>query len=226
VSEPGVAAGEAVRVGVLVPTFNRPDLARACVLQLAAQSRPPDYICVHQNGHPDSYVWAVSDLRVASRITWMHTPGKLPQHQWYAIPLQWLLQAGCTHFFWADHDDLYLHDHIAAGLEDLREHDFSVSNRCGLLFTKSGDWRWNPDVEFNSHAPGGMSSTMCFNRAFAQELLKDLVADVGQHQYSDNVVAKVTMPKFRCLVSQRRTAVYHSHEGSVTSAGWLAKAFE
>ena len=36
----------------MVPTFNRPDLLRSCVLQLAAQSRPPEVICVHQNGNP------------------------------------------------------------------------------------------------------------------------------------------------------------------------------
>ncbi|MBI5279884.1 MAG: hypothetical protein HY854_25870 [Burkholderiales bacterium] len=213
------------RVGVLLPTFNRPDLLRACVLQLAAQSRPPDLICVHQNGHPDSYVWSVTDLRIAPRIDWIHTPGELPQHQWYAIPLRHLLQQGCTHFFWTDHDDLYLTTHIEAGLAELREHDFSVARHCALLFTKASDWRYNKDVAFTSHAPGGMSSTMCFNRAFATELLDDLVKD-SQHHYSDNVVAHVTMPKFRCLVSDtRRTTVYHSHEGSVTSKGWLEAAF-
>lgn len=212
------------RVGVLVPTFNRPDLARACVLQLAAQSRPPDLICVHQNGHPDSYAWAVADLRVYPKLTWMHSPEQIRQHQWYARPLRHLLEQGCTHFFWADHDDLYLHHHIESGLAELREYDFSVSRRCGLLFTKAADFRYGEDVDFTSHAPGGVSSTMCFNRAFAQQLLHDLTHD-SQHQYADNVVALVTMPRFRCLVSSRRTCIYHSHEGSVTSSGWLEAAF-
>jgi len=53
---------EAAKVGVLVPTFNRPDLLRACVLQLAAQSRPPDVVCIFQNGNPHSYQWAVEDI--------------------------------------------------------------------------------------------------------------------------------------------------------------------
>lgn len=217
--------GGALKVGVMVPTYNRPDLARACVLQLANQSRPPDIICVHQNGHPDSYEWAVADLRTASQLAWLHTPGKIAQHQWYAVPLRHLLDGGCTHFFWADHDDLYLREHIAEGLQDLQDHDFSVSPRCGLLYTKASDFRYAKEVDFTVHAPGGMSSTMCFNRRFAQELLADITADT-QHHYTDNVVAKVTMPKFRCHVSSRLTAVYHSHEGSVTSNHWLAKAFE
>lgn len=221
----GERAAAAVKVGVMVPTFNRPDLLRACVLQLAAQSRPPDLICVHQNGHPDSYIWAVEDLRTAGELVWIHTPQQIPQHQWYAVPLRYLLQAGCTHFFWTDHDDIYLRDHIAAGLEDLRDADFSVSRRCGLLFTKGPQFRYAPQVEFTSHAPGGMSSTMCFGRAFAEQLLADLLADTVHH-YSDNVLAHVTMPRFRCRVSGRRTAIYHAHEGSLTSHPWLARAFD
>lgn len=213
------------RVGVLLPTYNRPDLLRACVLQLAAQTHPPHIICVHQNGHPDSYHWAVADLRILPRVDWLHTPQKIPQHQWYALPLRHLLEQGCTHFFWTDHDDFYLGHHIEAGLAELHDHDFSVARHCGVLYTKESDWRYYRDIGFTSHAPGGMSSTMCFNRAFAGQLLHDLTHDT-QHHYSDNVVAQVTMPKFRCLVSMaRRSSIYHAHKGSVTSAGWLDGVF-
>jgi hypothetical protein len=208
----------------MIPTFNRPDLLRSCVLQLAAQSRPPDVICVHQNGHPDSYQWAIADLHTGCELAWLHTPHRVPQHQWYAVPLRWLIETGCSHFFWTDHDDLYLRDHIECGLAELQDYDFSVSHRCALLYSRAADFRYAPEVEFAVHAPGGMSSTMCFNRAFAQELLADITADT-QHHYTDNVVAHVTMPKFRCLLSSRRTAVYHAHEGSLTSQPWLAKTF-
>lgn len=208
----------------MVPTFNRPDLLRSCVLQLAAQSRPPDVICIHQNGNPQSYQWAVADLRIGCDLVWLHTPQQLPQHQWYAIPLRFLIERDCTHFFWADHDDLYLRDHIERGLAELQDYDFSVSHRSALLYTKSADFRYSPEVEFTVHAPGGMSSTMCFNRAFAQQLLADITSDT-QHHYTDNVVAHVTMPKFHCLRSSRCTAVYHAHEGSLTSQHWLAKTF-
>jgi hypothetical protein len=65
---------------------------------------------------------------------------------------------------------------------------------------------------------------MCFNRAFAEQLLQDLVDD-REHQYADNVVARVTMPRFRCKVSTQRTCIYHAHEGSLTASGWLPAAF-
>ena len=217
-------ARKPARVGVMVPTHNRPDLLRACVLQFVIQSRSPDIICVHQNGVSDSYHWAVADLAPEPRIAYLYTRAQLPQHRWYSVPLRYLIEQECTHFFWADHDDLYSREHIEQGLDDLKDHDFSVSPRCGLLFTRAADFRYNPEVNFTSHAPGGMSSTMCFNRAFAIELLADIEADT-QQQFTDNVVAKVTMPKFRSHVSQRRTAIYHAHEGSVTSSEWLERAF-
>jgi hypothetical protein len=216
---------EAAKVGVMIPTFNRPDLLRSSVLQLASQSRPPDVICVFQNGNPQSYQWAVEDLRTASRLIWMHTRQRVRQHDWYAVPLRQLLDLECTHFFWADDDDLYLHDHVASGLADLKDHDFSVSRRCGLLFTRARRFGYQHEVEFTSHAPGGMSSTMCFNRAFAQELLQDISAD-NSGRYTDSVLATVTMPKFRCHLSSRRTSIYHAHDGSMTSQTWVEKAFE
>lgn len=211
-----------VRVGVMVATYNRPDLLRSCVLQLAHQSRAPDVICVHQNGSPESYQWAVADLTVQPRIIWLHTPQQLKQHDWYTIPLRRLLDDRCTHFFWADHDDLYLHRHVELGLKDLEAHDFSVSVRTGLLYTAPSKFQYTPQIHFTSHAPGGMSSSMCFRRAFAAELLADLARDEYRTQYTDNVVAQVTMKKFDCNVStERNTFIYHSHAGSVTSSQWV-----
>jgi hypothetical protein len=180
---------------------------------------------VHQNGNPVAYDWAVADLRIASQLVWIHTPEKIEQHQRYAIPLRFLLQRQCTHFFWADHDDLYLRDHVILSLQDLQEFDFSVSSRCGLLYIKAVDFRYANEVDFTVHAPGGTSSIMCFNRRFAEQLLLDIVQD-REHHYTDNVVAHVTMPKFRCRVSNRGACIYHAHEGSVTSHPWLAKAFD
>jgi hypothetical protein len=213
------------KVGVMIPTYMRPDLLRSCVAQFALQTRQPDIICVHQNGVSDSYRWAVEDLGgVVPTIKWLHTAVQLPQHQWYSIPLKHLIEQGCSHIFWADHDHLYLRTHIEKGLEDLKDFDFSVSPRCGLLYTKSNAYRYNAEVNFTSHAPGGMSSTMCFTRKFAKVLLADIEED-KDHYYTDNVVAKVTMPKFRCKVSDRLTSIYHSHEGSLTSHEWVARTF-
>jgi hypothetical protein len=207
-------------VGVAIPTFNRPDLIRSVLLQLLVQSRLPDRVCIHQNGDPRDYRWAIEDLSLPFSIEWLHSPQPLQHHRWYEIPLRHLIACDCSHFFWMDHDDIYRVNHIERGLSDLLDHDFSVSEYCGLLIQGKADYRFEPHKLFKSHAPGGMSSTMCFNRAFAQALVVDLaVGDPAQH--SDQVLAAVTKPRFRCKLSDRDTAIYVSHEGSYSSSKWL-----
>lgn len=210
----------APRIGVMIPTHRRPDLARACVLQWLVQTLPPHCVCVHQNGSAETYDWCVQDLRALGRIRWIHTPETLPQHQWYAVPLQALLDEGCTHFFWADHDDWYRRDHAERALRDLAHADFSVASHCGLLYLRHDDYRWEPATHFTAHSTGGMSSSMAFTRAFAEQLAADLAAH-PELQYADNVLALVTLPRFRHHVSDRQSTVYVSHRGSLTSAAWL-----
>lgn len=218
-----MAPGDPV-IGVMIPTFRRPDLLRACVLQWLVQSRRPDRICVHQNGSAESHEWCVDDLLSLGRIVWLHSPQRLPQHQWYAVPLRRLLAEGCSHFFWADHDDIYRRDHVAQCLAELAVVVFTISDSCGVLYVAHDDYRYVPLSKFTVHAPGGMSASMAFNRPFAKTLADDLDAD-RQHHYSDNVLACVTLPRHSRQVSQRRTTVNVSHRGSVRSAGWLDRVF-
>jgi len=207
-------------VGVMVPTFNRPDFARACLLQLLAQTRVPDLVCFHQNGNRESYRWCIEDL-AAEGVIWLHSPERLPQQEWYRRPLRRLLSEGCTRFFWADHDDIYRRHHIRKCLDDLKQgHDFTVARRCGLLLQWTDEYSYHADIPFTSHMPGGMSSSMCFNRGFATALERDLYEHPEIH-YADNVVARITMPKFRCHVSNEPSTIYVAHEGTNSSRHWL-----
>jgi hypothetical protein len=216
-----------LKIGMLVPTYRRPDLIRACVLQLLMQSIKPHVIAVHQNGSPHSYAWAVADLDAGDTLLrWGHTPTPTAQHFWYLSPLKYLLEAGCSHFFWIDHDDLYLRTHIETCMLELRDYDFTVAKHCGVLHTQPQDYRYFPSTVFTTHAPGGQSSSMAFNRSFAQELVHDIERAGDRHHYTDNVLALETMPKFRCLQSQRQTTVYVSHPGSVTSSSWAQGVFQ
>jgi hypothetical protein len=214
------------KIGIILPTYRRPDLVRFAVLQWTSQSVLPDVIAVHQNGNALRYDWAIRDLASLTRIEWIHTPMPAPQHAWYLLPLKHLVALGCTHFFWADHDDIYRRDHVEVALKELDEYDITVAKYCGILYTQRDDYRYIPSTEFTNHAPGGMSSSMCFNRAFAQSLVTDIEAQGDAHYYTDNVLAKVTMPKFRVnLSTQRQSTIYVAHPGSQTSATWLAEVF-
>lgn len=210
------------RVGACLPTHGRPDFVRAALLQLAAQSRVPDVVAVFQNGDAHSYEHLVRDVAWPFELQWLYTSEKVKQHEWYRQPLQCLLDAGCDVFLWTDHDDIYHSHHVATCEKELADCDFRVAKYANILYVDRTQYVLRERVRFTSHAPGGMSASMAFNRAFAQALVQDLAQDT-EHYYSDNVVAKVTMPKFKCHASDELSTTYVSHKGSHTSSSWVEK---
>jgi hypothetical protein len=214
---------------VLTPTHDRPELVRALATQMALQARKPDVLCVHQNGDPQSYQWAVADLPLPFAVIWLHTPERIPQDQWYSRPLGALLDHGCTHFFWCDDDDLYRSDHLYRAMSVLADEDdpcdFVVNAYSDMLLKKKAGYEYLPRQRFSAHDPGGMSSSMAFNRPFAEELVRDLGRNRGQLHFADQVVRRVTMPKFRCRLDERQTpsTVYVCHPGADSSSAWLGE---
>jgi hypothetical protein len=218
-----------VRIGIFTPTYNRPDFARALAMQMALQVKKPDVLCIHQNGDPESYEWVIADLPLPFMVIWIHTPERIPQDEWYSRPLGVLLDDGCTHFFWCDHDDIYRSYHLARSMIMLTDKDdpcdFVVNGYSGVLLMKKAGYEYQPCDRFRAHGPDAMASSMAFNRAFAEELFQDLVHNQGQLPYSDQVVKLVTMPKFRCKLDERQTpsTIYVCHPGTYSSAPWLGE---
>jgi glycosyltransferase involved in cell wall biosynthesis len=212
------------KVGVMIPTYKRPDLLRQAVLQWVVQTVKPDLLCIHQNGSAESYEWAIEDLKPLIEIKFIHVPTQTKQHMWYALPLSHLLAERCDVFLWADHDDIYYRNHVETKITQLEGHDVTLSDMCGVLFVDHLDYKYNPPAKFHVHAPGGMSSSMAFNRKFAESLMMDLVNDT-EYYYSDNVVAHVTMPKHDKHLTEDLTTVYVSHKGSHSSHHWAEGIF-
>jgi hypothetical protein len=216
-----------IKIGVIAPTYNRPDFARFLSLQMANQTVHPDLLAFHQNGTTERYEWAVADVQRTYAYAWLHSPMKLPQEYWYAIPLDYLIAHECTHFFWTDHDDIYGCRHIETGVMNLdRGYDHVLNTRSSLLLLKRENYRFESNTRFSAHDPGGMSSSMCFNRAFACALLQDLRANACKRtsrlDYADQVVRRVTMPKFCCLLNHGpATTTYVCHADTVSSSHWL-----
>lgn len=223
-----------MKIGVFSPTYNRPDFSRLFALQMQNQILAPDIVCIHQNGTPDSYAWSVADIQTRFRLHWIHTPAKLSQDDWYSKPLEYLIAQDCTHFFWCDHDDLYDSTHISNGIQQLAgnssaPYDYVVNAHCGLLLLKQ-PYEYTPLKAFKAHAPGGMSSSMCFTRAFAMELLQDIRHNQPHrtHRFTDQIVARVTRPKFRSRINTDpvATTTYVSHPTAYSSARWVADTGE
>lgn len=220
-----------MKIGVLTPTYNRPDFARFLALQMENQELRPNILCIHQNGQSDSYEWSVMDVQRNFDLHWIHTPTRIPQDEWYAIPLEYLINQGVTHYFWCDHDDIYHREHIVNGVDILnggkgQDYDFSVNEFAGLLLLNE-TYGYEPVTKFNAHAPGGMSSSMCFNRLFAIELLKDIRKNTGENRngYTDQIVGLITKQKFRCYLNPSKppTTTYVCHSATVSSRNWLNK---
>jgi hypothetical protein len=207
-----------MKVGVIIPTYKRPDLLRQAVLQWIVQSVKPDVLCINQNGSDESYEWVIEDLKPLIEIKWLHVPTDLKQHYWYLLPLTTLLCEGCDVFFWGDHDDIYYRDHVEKALEELKDADSTVSDTCGILYVKDKQYKYQPPEKFLYHAPGGMTSTSAFNRTVALDLMNGLLND-DQYYYSDCVL-RDTMVKYKKKLSSNNTAVYVSHKGSHTSGHW------
>jgi len=207
------------KVGVMIPTYKRPDLLRQAVLQWAVQTVKPDVLCINQNGSEESYEWVIEDLKPLIEIKWIHVPNPIKQHLWYALPLSQLLAEKCDVFLWADHDDIYYRDHVEKKIQALAGYDLTLSDTCGVLFLKPQDYKYQLPEKFTAHAPGGMSSSVAFNRKFASALLLDLLHD-SEYYYSDNVLALTTMPKYEKNVTHDVTTVYVSHKGSHSSGHW------
>ena len=211
-----------MKIGVMTPTYNRPDFIRSLVLQMQNQTLTPDILAIHENGHPESYRWAIDDIATSINVVWIHTPHAVCQDDWYATPLARLINENCTHFFWCDHDDFYYRNHIESGIKKLEEgYDHVVNQHCDQILLKKDKFEVSRHSQFTAHAPGGMSSSMCFRRNFAIDLLEDLKANQGTHYWSDNVVKHVTMPKFKCITSTASTTGYVAHAQSVSSSAWV-----
>jgi len=208
-------------IGIFTPLYARPDFARHVALQFSAQTIPPDLVVFHQNGTPESFEWVIEDLKLPYRYKWIHTDHKLEnQSQWYSIPLEHLIKEGCHYFFWADHDDIYKSQHVEKSIADLVDCNMVINNTGWVLAIKPGNYEINAGP-FLAHDPGGISSSMAFDRKFAKELHKDLVENT-EHFYADNVVSKVTMPKFKIKRnSEKMTVTYVCHPGTVSSSHWI-----
>lgn len=213
------------KVGVIIPTYQRPDLLRRAVLQWIVQTRKPDLLCIHQNNSEESYEWVIEDLKPLINIYWIHKPTPTPQHQWYSIPLAFLLKEDCDVFFWGDHDDIYFVNHVENSIKNLSGFDISVNSSCGVLYVSDHKYKYQKPEKFAAHAPGGMSSSIAFNRDFALKLLFDLITD-EKYYYSDNVVAYKTMPISRVNVSDDVTTIYVCHRGTHSSFSWIDSIFK
>jgi hypothetical protein len=209
-------------IGIMTPLYGRPDLARMVALQFNAQIKKPDLVVFYQNGPYPDYEWAIKDLVLDYNYQWIYNPQEEPvPSNWYKIPLEKLIEANCDYYFWCDHDDIYLSNHVELSVQDLENtnSDLVVNSCSGILTLNKNTFQYQQQL-FGSHSLGGMSSSMAFNKRFAQQLLLDFCANLQtlKYQNPDSVLSNETAKGFRILHNASRiSTIYVSHANSYTS---------
>lgn len=237
-----------MKIATYTPTKARPVQLRMMMLQMLAQTRPPDVMVVLENGlSQESCWWAVEDVvrQLEDRhvkVIHLNIPTDLPNPDFYMIPLAEAIKLECDVYFKIDDDDLYFADHILSlssklgiftvttGYDKVKAVytaglDFAINSQCSTLTLPfGGGYSYSEHVDFGAINPtGGMSDNCCFTHKFAEQYVKDMMeAPVGMAD--DAVMANITMPKFKCLKgSFNTTACYVSHGTNMTTVYWSVK---
>jgi len=223
-----------MKIGIFTPTASRPYMVRCAALQFNNQTRKPDLVCFHQNGSKNekSYEHFVRD--VGLNYEWIHTPYNVSVDERYSIPLQRLYDSGCDYYFYCDDDDIYYDRHIQDSLDIIESVncDLLVRNKCDWVKFKFEPhqtvWDFSLNDNFTAHADIGVSSSIVFNRVFAEQFLRDCEENTRNMRegkdflhHTDNIIHKVSSRNFRTHVSDRVSMCYVIHKGSSTSNSWV-----
>lgn len=145
----------------------------------------------------------------------------LPPVEWYRRPLAYLMDMGCTHYFWGDHDDIYMRDHVQTRLRELDHHDYMIAEFSSILAVKRNDYHMDGRVKFVNQPTGGHASSVAFNFPFAKQLHQSFL-DQPDAPYADNVLGELAKSgQFTVAESPRVTTMYLAHGGTVTSHEWV-----
>lgn len=210
-----------MKIGVYLATHNNPMFLRFTMLQIINQTCLPHVVSIHENGDPRSYLWAIRDLLDTPEVRSMtvlhdHSPYKEPKPLWHSIPLGKAYMAGCDVFLKFDQDDFVYNNHIATMIKALEGYDCTLNTQADVMTLYPNKPYLAYRAQFTLNPTQGMSDSVCFNRAFANEYLQDMLN--SPNEFDDVVLAYKTMPKFRVnRINQEPTTGFVMHMANTTA---------
>jgi len=216
-----------MKVGVYIATHNNPLFLRLCLSQVAIQSRLPDMVAIHENTHPQSYMWAVDDIAESLKskaVIILHdiTHETIKHPLYHRKPLQRLFDEGCDVFFKLDHDDFFRINHIEHGLTQLSKGvDFNLNTLTAILLLpyRAGYVYMTPQPITRLNPLGGPAMTLCFNRTVAERYLA-VMSDAASYGKQDDEVFRGIMQEFRGTFTPECTTVYVIHGTNDSIRDW------
>ena len=222
-----------MKIGIFTPTCSRPYMIRCAALQFANQTLKPNIVCFHQNGknNQKNYEHFVKDIQL--NYHWIHTPSEVSVDERYSIPLKYLIDQDCDYYFYCDDDDVYYNYHVQDTVRIMKDTgcDLIIRNVCDTMkfkYEQESVWDYSIDEYFTSHADIGVSSSVAFNRQFAEKFYQDCLENSKKMRegkdyiyHADNIIHNVTARSFKTIVVNNKSMCYVIHKGSSTSNSWV-----
>lgn len=217
-------------VGVYVAAGPNPIFMRMFMLQMARQTRSPEYLAIYENGYKNSALeWACKDPLAQLRdrgvkILHRHCADQTKEVNWYFQALKVLVDdTDADVFLKQDLDDFYEDRYVENTVDMLGEHDLAINLNSGLVLVRpfKGDFKYKGSAVMK-HSPIGAAPThVSFNRKFAIKYLGYLAHHVDNESIADDeLMAECAEGMDVHRVDGPVDYMYVSHGTNHSSAAW------
>jgi hypothetical protein len=219
-----------MNVGVYVAAGPNPIFLRMLMLQVARQTKLPEYIAIYENGNKTpAFHWACKEIREqleskGVKVLYRHDPEPCNRVKRYFEPLRMLVYETETDIFLKmDLDDFYADQYIENTSGMLGDNDWSINLNSSLVLVRpfKGDFKYK-DSAVMHHSPVGAAPThVSFNRHFAGQYMGTLAGALTREDTADDDLMAETLKGMKVLrVEGPVDYTYVSHGTNESSSGW------
>lgn len=188
-----------MNVGVYVAAGPNPIFLRMFLLQLARQTRLPEFLAIYENGYKDSaFSWVSKDIipKLEARgmkVIHKHAAPVATSAERYMEALRLLLYETETDIFLKmDLDDFYTDEYVENTVGMLGNGDIAINQNSGLVLVRpyAGDFKHKASAVM-CHSPMGAAPThVSFTRNFAKPYLGYLTHKKDSDIADDDLMAE------------------------------------
>jgi hypothetical protein len=219
-----------MRLGVYVAAGPNPIFLRMLMLQIARQTKLPEYIAIYENGNKNpAFHWACKETKEqleskGVRILYKHEEGPANRVKRYLEPLRMLLhETEAEVFLKMDLDDFYADQYIENTAGMLGDNDWAINLNSGLVLVRpfKGDFKYKASAVMH-HSPVGAAPThVSFNRKFANKYLGFLSGAEGREDTADDdLMAEALDGMKTARINGHVDYMYVSHGTNESSSAW------
>lgn len=218
-----------MRLGVYIAAGPNPIFMRMLMMQIARQTKLPDYIAVYENGNKTSgFHWACKEIieqleSKGIKILHKHNSNSANYVKRYAEPLRMILSTESDVFLKMDLDDFYSDQYIENTTNMLGESDWAININSGIVLVRPfhGDFKYKEKTVLSYSPVGGAPTHVSFNRKFAIIYLDFMTAMEDKEGVADDELMAGAIKHVNAKhVEGPVDYTYVSHGNNQSSASW------